>query len=210
MGLHVPGEQFGEGGALGGPQGLFTAKFEVSSRTVQANQVAAADLDGDGDVDVVSMGENANALRWHERRGGERVGIVGASGYTGADLVRLALRHPAMRITALTANSHAGKTMAEVFPHLAFDPLPPLTTVEEADWSAVDAVFCGLPHGTTQEIAKTILGTHPGVKFIDMSAEALDVKPGRSAAIAGTARAQAAALGAASTKLTPASRRYPS
>ncbi|MFO1185848.1 MAG: N-acetyl-gamma-glutamyl-phosphate reductase [Bauldia sp.] len=100
-----------------------------------------------------------------------RIGVLGASGYTGADLVRLALRHPAMRITALTANSHAGKTMAEVFPHLAFDPLPPLTTVEEADWSAVDAVFCGLPHGTTQEIAKTILGAHPGVKFIDMSAD---------------------------------------
>ena len=40
-----------------------------------------------------------------------RAAIVGASGYTGADLVRLALKHPHIEITALTANSHAGKLM---------------------------------------------------------------------------------------------------
>jgi len=53
-----------------------------------------------------------------------RVGVLGASGYTGADLVRLAIQHPEMEIAALTANSHAGKAMAEVFPHLAFVDLP--------------------------------------------------------------------------------------
>ena len=47
-----------------------------------------------------------------------KIGVIGASGYTGADIVRLAARHPAMEIAVLTANSHAGKTMAEVFPHL--------------------------------------------------------------------------------------------
>jgi N-acetyl-gamma-glutamyl-phosphate reductase len=100
-----------------------------------------------------------------------RIGVLGASGYTGADLVRLALAHPAMEITALTANSHAGKPMAEVFPHLGFVDLPRLTTIEEADWGTVDAVFCGLPHGTTQEITRTVLGKHPAIKFIDMSAD---------------------------------------
>jgi N-acetyl-gamma-glutamyl-phosphate reductase len=100
-----------------------------------------------------------------------RIGVIGASGYTGADLVRLALRHPAMEITLLTASSHAGKPMAEVFPHFAFSDLPDLVTVEEADWSTVDAAFCGLPHGTTQEIAADILGKHPEVKLIDMSAD---------------------------------------
>ena len=100
-----------------------------------------------------------------------RVGVLGASGYTGADLVRLAVPHPAMEITALTANSHAGKPMAEVFPHLSFVELPRLTTVDEADWGSVDAVFCGLPHGTTQEITRTVLGKHPTIKFIDMSAD---------------------------------------
>src|SRR3990167_2037995 len=77
-----------------------------------------------------------------------RIGVLGASGYTGADLVRLALCHPAMEITVLTANTHpAEKPMAEVFPHLGFVDLPGLTTIEEADWGTVDAVFCGLPHG---------------------------------------------------------------
>src|SRR5688572_19607680 len=100
-----------------------------------------------------------------------RIGVLGASGYTGADLVRLALRHPSMEIAALTANSHAGKPMAEVFPHFAFDDLPRLTKIEEADWSSVDAVFCGLPHGTTQEIAKAVIGARPDLKVIDMSAD---------------------------------------
>ncbi len=100
-----------------------------------------------------------------------RIGVIGASGYTGADLVRLAATHPAMEIVALTANTHAGKAMAEVFPHLAFIDLPKLVTNEEADWSKVDAVFSGLPHGTTQEIAKGILTAHPKAKFIDMSAD---------------------------------------
>ena len=45
---------------------------------------------------------------------------MGASGYTGADLVRLAARHPNIEIVALTANTHAGKPMAEVFPHIDF------------------------------------------------------------------------------------------
>ena len=100
-----------------------------------------------------------------------RIGVLGASGYTGADLVRLALLHPRMEIRVLTANTHAGKAMAEVFPHFSFVDLPRLTTVEEADWSSVDAVFCGLPHGTTQEITKAVLARHPRVKFIDMSAD---------------------------------------
>jgi len=100
-----------------------------------------------------------------------RIGVLGASGYTGADLVRLALLHPAVEITALTANTHAGKAMAEVFPHFSFVDLPRLTTIEETDWGSVDAVFCGLPHGTTQEITRTVLAEHSGVKFIDMSAD---------------------------------------
>jgi N-acetyl-gamma-glutamyl-phosphate reductase len=100
-----------------------------------------------------------------------KIGVIGASGYTGADLVRLAVTHPSMEIVALTANTHAGKPMAEVFPHLGFVDLPPLTTVEAADWRTVDAVFSGLPHGTTQEIAKKVLSANPKSKFIDMSAD---------------------------------------
>ncbi|MBL4645705.1 MAG: N-acetyl-gamma-glutamyl-phosphate reductase [Rhizobiales bacterium] len=100
-----------------------------------------------------------------------RIGVLGASGYTGADLVRLAVRHPNIEITVLTANAHAGKPMEAVFPHLRGLNLPDLVKIDEADWSAVDAVFCGLPHGTTQQITANVLKKHPDVKFIDMSAD---------------------------------------
>ena len=49
-----------------------------------------------------------------------KIGVVGASGYTGADLIRLAACHPGMELTVLAANTHAGKALGEVFPHLAF------------------------------------------------------------------------------------------
>ncbi|HWT31935.1 MAG TPA: N-acetyl-gamma-glutamyl-phosphate reductase, partial [Propylenella sp.] len=100
-----------------------------------------------------------------------RTGVLGASGYTGADLVRLAARHPNVEIAALTANTHAGKAMAEVFPHLFMLDLPPLVEWEKVDWRSLDAVFCGLPHGTTQEITASVLAANPAMKVIDMSAD---------------------------------------
>ena len=100
-----------------------------------------------------------------------RIGVLGASGYTGADLVRLAARHPEVEIAALTANTHAGKRMAEVFPQFFMLDLPPLVAWEDVDWTKLDAVFCGLPHGTTQEITAAVLSANPDVKVIDMSAD---------------------------------------
>lgn len=100
-----------------------------------------------------------------------RIGVLGASGYTGSDLIRLAARHPAIEMITLTANSHAGKKMTDVFPHFYMLDLPDLVTFEEVDWSDVDAVFCGLPHGTTQDITRTIYETNDTIKIIDMSAD---------------------------------------
>src|SRR5512134_614787 len=97
-----------------------------------------------------------------------RVGVLGASGYTGAELVRLLARHPHAEIRLLTADRQAGKPLAEVFPHLGTVELPPLTRIEEADWSTLDAVFCGLPHGTTQEVIAA-LPSH--LKVVDLSAD---------------------------------------
>ena len=84
-----------------------------------------------------------------------RAAVLGASGYTGADLIRLAARHPNIEITALIAKGHAGQPLAQVLPHLGSLDLPNLVTSDEVDWSAVDVAFCGLPHGTAHsEIAK--------------------------------------------------------
>ena len=96
------------------------------------------------------------------------IGVIGASGYTGSDLMRLAVRHPAMEIAVLTANSHAGKPVASVFPHLAGLGLPDLVTNEAADWEGVEAVFCGLPHATSQQVIAELPGH---LKVIDMSAD---------------------------------------
>ena len=79
----------------------------------------------------------------------KKIGVLGASGYTGADAVRLLARHPGVEISALTANTHAGKVMDEVFPHFFMLDLPVLAEWEKVDWTTLDAVFCGLPHGTT-------------------------------------------------------------
>jgi N-acetyl-gamma-glutamyl-phosphate reductase len=97
-----------------------------------------------------------------------RVGVIGASGYTGADLIRLAYRHPNIELTLLLAKSHAGKSMDEVFPHLGGLGLPDLIAEEEADWSKCDAVVCGLPHGTAHEIIAKLPKT---MKVVDMSAD---------------------------------------
>ena len=55
-----------------------------------------------------------------------KIAILGASGYTGAELVRLIATHPSMKIAALSADRKAGKTMADVFPHLRHLKLPEL------------------------------------------------------------------------------------
>jgi N-acetyl-gamma-glutamyl-phosphate reductase len=101
----------------------------------------------------------------------KKIGILGASGYTGADAVRLLARHPNAEIAALTANTHAGKAMSEVFPHFFMLDLPKLVEWETVDWSRLDAVFCGLPHGTTQEIIAAVLKVNPEIKVLDMSAD---------------------------------------
>jgi N-acetyl-gamma-glutamyl-phosphate reductase len=97
-----------------------------------------------------------------------RAAVLGASGYTGADLIRLAARHPNIEITALIAKGHAGQPLAQVFPHLGSLDLPKLVTADEVDWSKIEVAFCGLPHGTAHsEIAKL----PKSVKVIDMSAD---------------------------------------
>ncbi|MGB0671956.1 MAG: N-acetyl-gamma-glutamyl-phosphate reductase, partial [Rhodospirillales bacterium] len=67
--------------------------------------------------------------------------IIGASGYTGAELVRLLVRHPKVRIEVMTADRKAGQDMADVFPHLALPDLPGLIPLDDVDWTGIDVAF---------------------------------------------------------------------
>ncbi|MFZ0526691.1 MAG: N-acetyl-gamma-glutamyl-phosphate reductase [Xanthobacteraceae bacterium] len=102
-----------------------------------------------------------------------KIGVLGASGYTGAELVRLLIRHPRAEIVLLTADRRAGKTMADVFPQFAPYALPTLTSVEDADWPALglDLAFCALPHGATQKVVKDVMARAPAMKVVDLSAD---------------------------------------
>jgi N-acetyl-gamma-glutamyl-phosphate reductase len=102
-----------------------------------------------------------------------KIAVLGASGYTGAELVRLLIRHPRAEIALLTADRRAGKPMAEVFPQFAPYSLPALTAIEGADWPAqkLDLAFCALPHGTTQKVVADLLKRAPETKVVDLSAD---------------------------------------
>lgn len=88
-----------------------------------------------------------------------KVGILGASGYTGADLVRLLVTHPNVEIVLMTAERKAGKPIAEVFPHFHGLGLPDLISINDIEWPAVelDVVFCALPHATSQQVIKGLM-----------------------------------------------------
>lgn len=98
----------------------------------------------------------------------QSIAILGASGYTGAELVRLLATHPSFRITALSADRKAGLPMAEVFPFLRHLSLPTLQKIDEIDFSKVDLCFCALPHATSQAV---IAALPRDLKIVDLSAD---------------------------------------
>ena len=98
----------------------------------------------------------------------KRIAILGASGYTGAELVRLIATHPGMGIVALSGDRKAGMAMAEVFPFLAHLPLPRLQKIEDIDFTNVDLAFCALPHATSQAV---IAALPRDLKVVDLSAD---------------------------------------
>jgi N-acetyl-gamma-glutamyl-phosphate reductase len=97
-----------------------------------------------------------------------RIGVLGASGYTGAEIIRLLAGHPYFGITLMTAERKAGEYIGSVFPHLITQDLPKMVATKDADFSEVDAVFCCLPHGTTQDIIKAL---PKDLKVVDLSAD---------------------------------------
>ncbi len=96
------------------------------------------------------------------------IAILGASGYTGAELIRLIATHPDMSIAALSADRKAGMEMADVFPHLRHLTLPSLVKIDEIDFAKIDLCFCALPHKTSQDVISKLPKT---LKIVDLSAD---------------------------------------
>ncbi len=97
-----------------------------------------------------------------------RVGVLGSSGYTGGELLRLISAHSQMRIEMLSADRRAGNTVEEVFPHLSDLDLPNFVSLENADYSNLDAIFCCLPHGASQEVIPCL---PKNIKIVDLAAD---------------------------------------
>lgn len=98
----------------------------------------------------------------------KKIAILGASGYTGAELCRVISGHPNMEIVALTGDRKAGQPMASVYPFLRSAGLPDLTRIEDVDFSGVDLAFCALPHATSQRVIKDLPAD---LKVVDLSAD---------------------------------------
>ncbi|MBI5640665.1 MAG: N-acetyl-gamma-glutamyl-phosphate reductase [Nitrospirae bacterium] len=99
-----------------------------------------------------------------------RIAICGGSGYTGIELLRILAGHTEARITAVTSEKSAGKSIHEVFPHLhaykdlVYEPLDRKKLLEKAD-----LFFLALPHGASQEAVHFFFGNNK--KVIDLSAD---------------------------------------
>ena len=95
-----------------------------------------------------------------------KVGIYGATGYTGCELAMILQRHSQVEITFATSQSHAGKSLRDIFPAA---PDLPLIDAGEAEPGSVDVVFLCLPHAASAATAVTALDA--GTKVIDLSAD---------------------------------------
>ncbi len=98
-----------------------------------------------------------------------RVAVVGATGYAGAELVRLLARHPSVQITAATSEREAGRGLGEVHPHLDFAGLT-LTNAKDASAArSADIAFVALPHGSSAALVAELLDA--GVRVVDLGAD---------------------------------------
>jgi N-acetyl-gamma-glutamyl-phosphate reductase len=103
----------------------------------------------------------------------KKVAIVGASGYSGEELVKLLLNHPHAELVAVTSRQNAGQTLAQVFPKFASHPKSKSLRFVEPNAEVLakqaDVVFLALPHGVAAEFAVPLLDA--GCVVIDLSAD---------------------------------------
>jgi N-acetyl-gamma-glutamyl-phosphate reductase len=98
-----------------------------------------------------------------------RVGVVGASGYTGAELLRLLAAHPGLEPVVVTSREFAGKDVASVYPNLVAYAGRSYDELDPAKLTDLELVFLALPHGASMELGARI--AEAGVRVVDLSAD---------------------------------------
>ena len=97
-----------------------------------------------------------------------KAAIIGASGYSGQELIRLLLRHPHVEITQFTSRQYAGKAVAEIFPRFR-GQIDAMFVEPNVDRLGAEVAFLALPHGVAAEFAPALL--RKGIKVLDLSAD---------------------------------------
>jgi N-acetyl-gamma-glutamyl-phosphate reductase len=98
-----------------------------------------------------------------------RIGIVGGTGYTGVELLRILATHPQAQVTTITSRKEAGMPVAEMYPSLRGRVDLTFSTPDEARLDECDVVFFATPHGVAMAQAAELLAA--GVKIIDLAAD---------------------------------------
>ena len=98
------------------------------------------------------------------------IAVIGATGYTGLDLVFLLSKHSRVNIINLCATKNLGKNIS-FFDKRIKKKLPKISAVKKINWSNIDLAFLSLPNGEGQKLVKKIYYKYQNVRFIDLSAD---------------------------------------
>ncbi|WP_371376917.1 N-acetyl-gamma-glutamyl-phosphate reductase [Sporomusa aerivorans] len=102
-----------------------------------------------------------------------KISIVGATGYTGAELLRILASHPAAEVLYITSESQPGTGIHEIYPHLTRFYTKTLASLADLEKIALESevIFIGLPHGHAMEVGRKATAINPQVKIIDLGAD---------------------------------------
>ena len=100
----------------------------------------------------------------------KKVAVIGATGYTGLDLIYILSKHPRVKINNLCATKNLGKKIS-YFDKRIKKKLPKISSVKKVNWGNLDLVFLSLPNGEAQKLVKKIYFKNKNLKFIDLSAD---------------------------------------
>lgn len=98
-----------------------------------------------------------------------KVGIIGGTGYTGVELLRLLCMHPKVQLTVITSRGEAGRQVADLFPNLRGHVNLAFSEPDEKQLATCDLVFAATPNGIAMQHARALV--HAGVKLIDLAAD---------------------------------------